>query len=197
MSSRSFSLLSLCRKAPPIKGILLKTPRGQRKGDLIITRYGLEGTPIYTLGASGIAHLDLKPDLSSAELLSKARGGKENLSPIRRIKHRAGLCPAAYSLVFHLTPPKERENLEVLITEIKNFPILLTQSQSLDEAISSSGGLSWDELDSKLMLKQHPFIFVAGEMLDWDAPTGGFLIQGCVSLGRLAATELLKLLTSQ
>jgi predicted flavoprotein YhiN len=79
---------------------------------------------------------------------------------------------------------------------VKKFPIVLGDRQPLSEAISSSGGVAWEEVDDQLMLKKFPGVFLAGEMLDWDAPTGGFLIQGSVSLARRAARGVEKFLAS-
>jgi uncharacterized flavoprotein (TIGR03862 family) len=170
----------------PLKNIKLTTKAGSRLGDLIITKYGLEGTPVYQLGEIGQAYLDLKPDLTATQLRKLALDVRENLSPIRRVKKCLRLSPGALALVFHCTPPETRSNLEALLERIKNFPIDLKARRPLQEAISSAGGLSFDELNDFLMLKKYPGVFVAGEMLDWDAPTGGFLIQACASQGFLA-----------
>ena len=77
----------------------------------------------------------------------------------------------------------------------KAFPLTLRGPRPIEEAISTTGGVSWSELDDNLMLKRHPGIFCAGEMIDWDAPTGGYLIQGCFSTATRAARGTLKLLT--
>ncbi len=171
----------------PIKTVALTSPRGTRKGELMVTRYGLEGTPVYSHGVSGPISLDLKPDLTLPQLLSRLRSTKENLAPIRRVGKFAGLGPAAFALVFHLTSRKILGNLEGLAARVKNFPLELGAPRPLSESISSSGGLQMTELDPSFMLKRHPGIFACGEMLNWDAPTGGYLIQACVSQGRAAA----------
>jgi len=170
----------------PLKNVALKTARGTRVGDLMVTRYGLEGTPVYTLGVPGPATLDLKPDLSQGQIVSRLLASKENLSPLRRVQKFLNLSPAAQALVFHLAPENARANLHALAAHVKAFPIALGEPQPIEEAISSSGGLDFSELTPGLMLRQFPGVFAAGEMLNWDAPTGGFLIQGCVSQGYLA-----------
>jgi hypothetical protein len=175
----------------PLKTFTLATARGTRKGEAVITRYGIEGTPVYAIGAPGPAWLDLKPDLSEAELLGRLEASRENLSPIRRVKKLAGLSPAALALLFHLTPKEILSSLPDLVARIKRFPLELGRPQPLAEAISSSGGISLDELDPGFMLKRFPGVFAAGEMLDWDAPTGGFLIQACVSQGHAAGRAIL------
>jgi len=167
----------------PLKNIVLKTQKGVRVGELSVTSYGLEGTPVYAIGEPGEAWLDLKPDLSLEDIRAKLAPTRENFAPIRLIKKNLRLSPAALALVFHLTPKSILDDRDALEARVKNFPIRLGERQPLDEAISSSGGLSWDEVDDALMLKRIPGVFIAGEMLDWDAPTGGYLIQGCVSQG--------------
>lgn len=180
----------------PLKNFVLKTKRGERKGECVITKYGIEGTPVYTLGVPGRAMLDLKPDLTEAEILSRLQGGKENFSPIRRVQKSLGLCPAAVALIFHHTPESIKSDLKRLIAHLKQLPIELIAPQSMDEAISTSGGLSLDEfeIDTLFMLKKYPGVFAAGEMLDWDAPTGGFLIQACVSQGHVCGESVLRYL---
>jgi len=170
----------------PLKRIVLETPLGKKSGDLMITHYGLEGTPVYHLGQPGSAFLDLKPDLSEEVILKKLRNIKENLAPLRKIKRQLSLCPAALALLFHGTPKEILNDLDLTVSRVKKFPIELKGPRPLEEAISSAGGLAFEELTSQLMLLRFPGIFVAGEMLDWDAPTGGFLIQGCASQGHFA-----------
>lgn len=180
----------------PIKNLVLSSSRGSRAGEVVITKYGIEGTPVYFAGDVGKVYLDLKPNLSVQDILKKLSASQENLSPIRRIKKFLNLSPAALALVYHLSPPTVLNDLEALVARVKHFPLDLKSRQPLEEAISSSGGVSWDELTETLMLKHYPGVFVAGEMLDWDAPTGGFLIQGCVSLGHWAGKSILDYLKS-
>jgi predicted flavoprotein YhiN len=149
------------------------------------------------VGEPGQLWLDLKPDLSEAQVLARCREGKENLSPIRAVKKRLGLCEASLALLFHHTPKDLLAELPRLAARIKRFPIEFLKSQPLDEAISSDGGVSLEELDADFCLKKHPGVYLAGEMLDWDAPTGGWLIQGCVSQGRRAGKGILKYLNQQ
>lgn len=177
----------------PIKSIVLSTNLGAKSGDLMIKAWGIEGTPVYHVGCEGTAYIDFKPGLSENEALRQMRAVKENLSPFRRLKHKLKLGDAALTLIKNLTPEPELKNLETLTCRIKRFPIELERPRPLEEAISSMGGVSWDELDATLMLKRFPGLFVAGEMIAWDAPTGGFLIQGCVSQGALAARGLMRI----
>lgn len=146
----------------------------------------MEGTPVYAIGETGAAFIDLKPAWGEEKVLSQLESVKENMLLIRRTKKVLNLSPAALALLFHLTPQEVLEDCVKLAAHIKKFPLVLKNRRPLDEAISSSGGLSWSEVDDSLMLKKYPGVYVAGEMLDWNAPTGGFLIQGCVSQGYVA-----------
>lgn len=180
----------------PLKGVVFTSSKARHTGDVMVTKYGIEGTPVYFAGVTGTVHLDLLPALSVPQILQKLRAVSENLSPIRRVKRQLTLCPAAYALVFHSTPKEilYDPELTTLAERIKAFPLELLGPQPLAEAISSAGGLKLTELDDRLMLKRMPGIFAAGEMLDWDVPTGGFLIQGCVSQGVVAGRGILEYL---
>lgn len=178
----------------PLKNITLITARGSKRGELMVTRYGLEGPPIYYMGAVGEAWLDLKPELSLDEIRERLKSGKENLAPLRRIKKYLAISEAAQALLFHYSSEKEKSDLNTLVEKIKWFPIELKRPRPLAEAISSKNGLCFDELDEKLMVKKMPGVFCAGEMIDWDAPTGGFLLQASVSTGFVAGKGILKYL---
>ena len=174
----------------PLKKVDLITNLGRKRGELVVTQYGLEGTPIYFMGTKGPAHLDLKPDLSEAEMLRKLGQIKENLSPMRRVKRALSLSEAAEALLFHHTPESIKKDLNQLVSRIKSFPLELLQARPLLEAISSRGGIVLSEIDEQFRLKKFPQIFCAGEMLAWHAPTGGFLIQACISQGAWVARNL-------
>lgn len=175
----------------PIKNCELTTKKGRLKGDMTITRYGLEGTPVYTMGCAGQAFIDLKPDLTETQILKKLSASKEKLTGVRLIKKVLGLHPAGLALLFHETTQAQKKDAKILAMLTKRFPVSLKKKRPLEEAISSSGGVMFDEVDSHLMLKKFPGVFLAGEMLDWTAPTGGFLIQACVSQGYVAGKGVL------
>lgn len=174
----------------PVKGLTLTTARGSRQGECMITKYGLEGTPVYTVGCEGAAHLDLKPDMPEAKLAERLAAGRGNMHS--RVEHTAKLSPGALALFKALALPHALETPATAAYAIKNLGIHLTEPRPLSESISARGGLSWDELGHDLEVKKIPGLFVAGEMVDWDAPTGGFLIQACVSMGFVAAEGLIK-----
>ena len=188
----------------PIKGMSLRTAKGRRQGEIVVTRYGLEGTPVYFVGQTGPAWIDFRPDQSTDSLAARLQEIKENLSPLRRIKKLLHLDEAALALLYHFDSsgrlkapaPTSHEGWGEIAQLLKNFPIELKDSRPLDESISSSGGLDLSELTEDFMLRKFPGFFAAGEMLDWDVPTGGFLIQGCVAQGAAAGQGILKQLKS-
>ncbi len=183
----------------PLKNIVFKNNNGEKAGELVVTRYGLEGTPVYFLGKPGGAVLDLKPSMSEGEILERLRSVRENLSPMRRVKRLLALPDASLALLFHHSPESVRGNLEGLVRQIKGFPVELIRPRPLIEAISSTGGVDLSEVSlesgHELELKKLPGVFVGGEMLDWWAPTGGFLIQAAVTQGAVAGKSMLRRLT--
>lgn len=169
----------------PVKGLVLTTAKGEKQGELMITKYGLEGTPIYTVGTPGKATLDLKPDMPVDKLAQRIADGRGSIS--QRVEHTAKLSSGAWLLLKQFAPDHAWSTPLNIATAIKDLTIQLLQPRPLSESISARGGLSWDELDENLGVNRVPGLFVAGEMVDWDAPTGGFLIQGSVSMGFVAA----------
>jgi len=186
----------------PLKNLLLQCGERQATGDVVVTTHGLEGGPVYTLSAAirdllekGTPVpllLDLKRDLPLERLKEKIAHprGKESLANfLRKAIHLTG---PAYSLLHEICSPEDLQNPEVLAERIKNLPIPIVNTRPLAEAISSAGGIAFAEVDADLMLRKLPGVFVAGEMLDWEAPTGGYLLQGAFTTGHLAAQGLLK-----
>lgn len=167
----------------PLKKIVFENAVGKKSGELVVTKYGLEGTPVYFLGASGPASLDLKPDLTEEAIRERLDSVRENLAPLRRAKQKLALGEASLALLFHHLPAQDRATTGALAAKIKRFPVTLGKPRPLAEAISSRGGVSLDEVSERLELKKYPGLFCAGEMLAWHAPTGGFLIQAAVSMG--------------
>lgn len=172
----------------PIKGMTLTTGKGSRTGECMITKYGLEGTPVYSVGCPGTAVVDLKPDLSLLALTERLKAAPS------RSRLKAAKISQGAELLFRALAPKEATggDPEKLAKTLKNLALPLTRPRPLSESISARGGLSWDELSSSLELKKAKGIYCAGEMVDWDAPTGGFLIQASVSMAAAAAKAMLK-----
>ncbi|MGJ8656858.1 MAG: NAD(P)/FAD-dependent oxidoreductase [Akkermansiaceae bacterium] len=179
----------------PLKNIIVTAGEKSIGGELVITKYGLEGGPIYKLGAaikslpSPQITIDFKPSHTEEQLTAKMESAKRNL--IHEAKLRWKLNAATHSLLKHHFPTEESLTVEKLAHTIKKFPIPLTQPRPIDEVISSAGGVKWSELDQNLMLKKLPGIYCAGEMIDWEAPTGGYLLQACFATGTWVAKAIL------
>ena len=168
----------------PMKNILISSEKEQLEGEVVITKYGLEGGPIYRLGPqihrSNQIILDLKPTFSIPQLLQKIESVKHHV--LDESARRWKLNPASHALLKHHLRAGQHSK-EQLAALVKNLTLTLTHPRPIEEAISSAGGVCWSELNPDLSLKKNPNIFVAGEMIDWEAPTGGFLLQGCLASG--------------
>ncbi|MDP3406538.1 MAG: TIGR03862 family flavoprotein [Brevundimonas sp.] len=175
------------------------------RGELVVTRYGIEGGGIYALSAplreaiaaegTAILVVDLRPDLTEAALaerLARPRG-KDSLT--NHLRKAGGLSPVAIAVLREIgdIPP----GFEKLAKRIKAVRLKLTGIQGLARAISTAGGVQIDGLDPALMLTARPGVFVAGEMIDWEAPTGGYLLQASMASGVVAARGVLQWRASQ
>jgi uncharacterized flavoprotein (TIGR03862 family) len=166
------------------------------KGELIITEYGLEGGIIYTLSAIlreeialngyAIIYLDLIPNISKDVALIKLKKCRGKQSTANQLRKQLGIKGAKVGLLRELVQSTYFSNDDQLCAVIKSLPIKLIAARPIAEAISSAGGVELTELDHNLMLINKPSIFCTGEMLDWEAPTGGYLLTACLSLGRAA-----------
>ena len=170
----------------PLKNIAVYADGHQALGELLVTRYGLEGGAIYQLGAvlRGMKHpalaIDFKPSFTREQLVKKMESVRRDVLGQARIRWK--LSDAAHAILAR----KEWHDATSLANEVKHCVIPLSGPRPLDEAISSAGGVAWSELDENLMLRRFPGCFVAGEMIDWEAPTGGYLMQGCFATGTRA-----------
>lgn len=170
-----------------------------KAGEVVITRFGLEGGAIYALSpqirkqlnekrTAGI-FIDLKPTLTIPEI--KARlAGKAIKSLSKHLKDRLNLNDTQIALLKALLTKEEFLNLETLANSIKQLPLKITGMAPTDEAISTVGGISLNELDEDFQLKKSQKHYTIGEMVDWDAPTGGYLLQACFSMGNYLAKHL-------
>lgn len=178
---------------------------GQSKssGDIVITHYGLESGLIYKQGralrqrlkeqGTMQLHLDLLPDVTIAQLAEKlAPTKKQSVSNIWR---KAGLDTAKANLVREVVDKSVWNDPLVLAQKIKNLSIDLAGFRPIEEAISCSGGIKREALTSSLALKSNPYVFCCGEMLDWDAPTGGYLLTACFATGRAAGEGVIQFLS--
>ena len=192
----------------PLKGIALSFAGRSVRGEAVVTRAGIEGGAIYALSAelrvailaSGAVTLNiaLRPDISAGDLLKRlsAPRGKQTLS--NWLRKAAALSPVSIGLLQEATvksgTPLASLPAEELAASINAVPVQLTGIASISRAISSAGGVAFDELDADFMLRRLPGIFVTGEMLDWEAPTGGYLLQACFATGFAAGRGALKYL---
>jgi len=169
----------------PLKSIAVHAGENTVRGELLVTRYGLEGGALYQLGAALRAlpaptiTIDFKPTFTTAQLIAK-------MGPITRnfpaeARQRLRLSPAAAAILEHTRGPWR--TAADFCADVKACPIVFTGPRPIAEAISSAGGVRWGEVDTDLMLRRLPGVFVSGEMLDWEAPTGGYLMQGCFATG--------------
>ena len=189
----------------PLKRIALAFGGAVVRGEAVVTAAGIEGGAVYAfsaalreaIAATGgpvVLHLDLRPDLAAAALARRLDGPRGGQS-LANLLRRAGLPPVSIGLVQEAL--RAGETAAPLSRLVKALPLRLTAPQPIARAISSAGGLRWEEVDSRLMLRRRPGLFVAGEMLDWEAPTGGYLLQACFSTGVAAAQGLLEWLAEQ
>jgi uncharacterized flavoprotein (TIGR03862 family) len=182
----------------PLKRVALSVAGQTVRGEAVITAQGIEGGAVYALAAplreaiastgTAVLHIDLRPDMTQAALADRlgASRGSDSLSNV--LRKRAGLPPVAIGLVQEALHAGQTAPLATLI---KALPLRLTAPFALARAISTAGGIARAELDAGLMLRRRPGVFTAGEMLDWEAPTGGYLLQGCLATGAAAGRGVL------
>ncbi len=157
-------------------------------GELLITKYGFEGTPIYTLGRrlrrmkNPVIEIDFKPTFTVERLIQKMESARKNFYHEAALRWK--LAPGAEAIIRQIYG--EISSAQQLAEIVKCCKIRLKGTRPIEEAISTAGGVAWSELDENLMLKKFPQVFCAGEMIDWEAPTGGFLMQGCFITGTRA-----------
>ncbi len=186
----------------PLKNIALRVNDGPAiRGEIMLTAYGVEGTPVYALtpqvraalAGSGPAtlHLNLKPDLSPAALLLKLKQPRGKLSFAEFLKKALHLGAPVPTLLREVRADVATLGPEELARLLVAIPLNVTGLRPLEEAISTAGGVAFEAVDEHLMLRQRPGTYVAGEMLDWEAPTGGYLLQGCFSTGAWVAQAII------
>jgi uncharacterized flavoprotein (TIGR03862 family) len=177
------------------------------EGEFIVTETGIEGGLVYALSAplrdeiaaAGAAtlHLDLAPGRDAARLLEELAHPRGRRSLSSHIQSRTGLKGVKMGLLRELVPAADFADSARLAAAIKALPLKLVAARPLAEAISSAGGVAFEALDERLMLRALPGVFCAGEMLDWEAPTGGYLLTACFATGRAAGTGALSWLEQE
>ena len=167
-----------------------------RQGEFVISEYGVEGSLIYAIGADlreqiathgeAALYLDLVPGYTAAVLAARLAAPRGKHSIGDWLRRRAGLDATKCALVFELIEKSALADPAVLAARLKALPLRLCAARPLAEAISTAGGVRLEALDDDLMLRVRPGVFCAGEMLDWEAPTGGYLLTACFASGLIA-----------
>lgn len=191
----------------PLKSISITHNAETARGEAMISEKGIEGGSIYALSApirddiqehgSTRIMLDLRPAMRMDLLLQKLEKDRARLSFSTWLQKRLHLSPVAISLLREIDPDIQKKPVSELAHLIKSCPLTLHAPFPLEKAISSAGGLMLTELDSGLMIKKLPGVFAAGEMLDWEAPTGGYLLQGSFATGVAAAMGIMTYLNGE
>ena len=180
----------------PLKPVVLSFARKKQRGEMIITQNGIEGGLVYVFGAvlrdaiekqgQATVMLDLRPDLSVDDLTRRLTASRGSQSLSNHLRKAGGLSRIAASLLREGVRNLPQDAAD-LAAHIKAMPLTVTATGPLEKAISTAGGVCLEAIDNNMMLKNKRGVFVAGEMLDWEAPTGGYLLQGCFSTATLAA----------
>jgi len=176
--------------------------RIERDGEFLVTEHGVEGSLIYTLSAplrdgieatgSATLRLDLAPGRTLQRLTDDLAQGRGRDSLSNHLRRRAGIDGVKAALLHECAAAEDLASPARLAAIIKSLPLRLDSPRPLDEAISSAGGVDFAALDDRLMLRTLPGTFCAGEMLDWEAPTGGYLLTACFASGRAAGRGVLR-----
>ncbi|MGS0747170.1 NAD(P)/FAD-dependent oxidoreductase [Halpernia sp. GG3] len=176
-----------------LKNIKISFDKNQKTGEVVFTKYGIEGSPVYFMNRFTrkydfplTLYIDLKPNISESEILDQLNS-LEKASSI--LKKKIKISTTGLNLLKTLDK-ESYTDIENLAKMVKNFPIEILSFRPIDEVISTAGGIAFSELTSHLELKKFPNIYCAGEMIDWEAPTGGYLLQACFSIGSYVANSV-------
>lgn len=180
----------------PVKAVTATSAMGTLPGEFVVTAWGIEGSLVYAHSAvlrdalerdgTAVLQLDLAPGRSIERLARDLGRQPAKASFSNRLRKGAGLDGVKLGLVREVIPDAAARDAGNLAQQIKALALPLRRTRPIAEAISTAGGLVWDEVDESFMLKAAPGLFVAGEMLDWEAPTGGYLLTACFATGRAA-----------
>jgi uncharacterized flavoprotein (TIGR03862 family) len=174
----------------------------RQQGEFVLTDTGVEGSLVYAFSASlreAIARhgqatftLDLLPAHSAEQVAAEVMRPRGARSLATHLKSRLNLQGLKLALLHEVSGASSRNDPARLAQALKALPLTLVAPRPIDEAISTAGGVAWSELDDRLMLRARPGVFCAGEMLDWEAPTGGYLLNACLATGRAAGQGVLQ-----
>ncbi|MDC7705049.1 TIGR03862 family flavoprotein [Vogesella indigofera] len=178
-----------------------------RRGECVVSAHGIEGNLVYAFSAairdeinahgSATILLDLAPDRDLPRLRAELERGRGAASLANHLRKQCGIDGVRAGLLRECLDKDSFNDMARLAAAIKALPLTLHAARPLDEAISSAGGVRFDAIDARLMLRALPGVFVAGEMLDWEAPTGGYLLTACFASGRAAAQGMLQWLSTR
>jgi uncharacterized flavoprotein (TIGR03862 family) len=188
----------------PFKSVAIRFMRFHRQGEFVATAGGVEGSLIYAVSAqlrdeiaaqgSATFALDLLPARSAEQVLAEVAHPRGSRSLSSHLKSRLHLDGIKMALLHELLPKPDLHDAARLAGAIKALPITVVAPRPIDEAISTAGGVRFEALDEGMMLREVPGVFCAGEMLDWEAPTGGYLLTASFATGRAAALGVMSLL---
>lgn len=183
----------------PVKSVSMRVGNAgpARQGEFVVTEHGIEGSLVYALSAPlrdridsaghAVALLDLAPDWTPEKVLAAVTHPRGARSMSSHLQSRLGLTGVKAGLLRECAGADDFRDAERLGMLIKALPLTLARTRPIDEAISTAGGVGFDALEPGLMLRQAPGVFCAGEMLDWEAPTGGYLLTACMASGAIVA----------
>ncbi|HXB12910.1 MAG TPA: TIGR03862 family flavoprotein [Bacteroidia bacterium] len=187
----------------PLKNVCLESLNIKKLGEVVITEFGMEGSAIYALSPQirqqlnehpkAICYIDLKPSLNMIDVIQLLEKKPADCTMTKYLDTELNLSKTHLALLKNLTTKEDFLNPEKLANKIKRLPLEITGMAPIDQAISTVGGISLNEIDKNFQLKKLPGNYVIGEMLDWDAPTGGYLLQACFSMGHNLGEYLNKL----
>ena len=185
----------------PLKAVALTVGRHRVRGEAMVTRYGLEGGAVYSLGpelrrvidrdGSANLYIDLRPSETAGALAARLARAPSSLSRVNRLRRAARLRPVELAVLRQTPPLPPGADDRALAERLKGVPLAIIGLQGLERAISSAGGIDRSALTPSLMVADHPGLFVAGELLDWEAPTGGYLLQAVMASGVVVADGVL------
>ena len=189
----------------PLKGVELSFSGRKVRGEALITRSGIEGGAVYALSAAlrdvievqgrAVLRVDLRPEMSESDLASRIERQRSDQSLANALRKALTMPPVQVNLLRE-SFGKDLANGAALARQIKSVEIALTGVQPIERAISSAGGVAFDAVDENFMIREMPGVYVVGEMLDWEAPTGGYLLQATFSSAVAAARDALRRLKS-
>ncbi|MEY4710887.1 MAG: hypothetical protein RIS88_337 [Pseudomonadota bacterium] len=185
----------------PFKSVAIEVEGQVRKGEFVATATGVEGSLVYAVSAAlreqitaqgmAVCHVDLLPTREIDQVRAEVAHPRGSRSLSNHLKSRLGLDGIKFALLHEVLPREAMQDADRLARTIKALPLRLAATRPIAEAISSAGGVRWDAMDASLMLKARPGVWCAGEMLDWEAPTGGYLLTASMASGRAAGEGVL------